>query len=157
MSSLANEWIERLGQELGLGHLEFAARGIVEVRFEGDIAVTIERSPAGDVLLLHMALGRVGADALAQGALFEELLRMNHAGNNPLGMILAIDESDGELVLSHGVAALEPAQYEDLVAGVQQLIVRAQAVQALLDQTPVGNEAPPPASSEVLFHPNMLA
>lgn len=157
MSSTANDWVERLVRELGLDPNDFATRGIVELRFEGDVAVAIERSPAGDALLLHVALARIDGDTLAHGAVFEELLIMNHAGNNPLGMILAVDESDGELVLSHSVSTVEPAEYDDLVEAMQQVIARTQAVQVLLDEAAQATRnGPPPASRELLINPNLL-
>ena len=155
--SLINSLVERLGQDLGLGDLQFAERGLVELLFEGDIAVTIEASAVGDALFLHTPLARAEEDSLAQGALFESLLIANHVGNNPLGMILAIDEGAGELVLSHRFAIDETAEFEDFVAALQQLISRVLELRSVL--TPSGESRVPETlvGEARLCQPGLLA
>lgn len=137
-SSLA-ERVSRLGTAMGIGALDIGSRGLVEVTFDGDLAVTFELVPGGDELLLHAVLASVNAGA-NPGALFAAMLAANHPDAGASAEALAIDPMTQEAVIYRRIGSAECAREEDLPAFVRAFVARARAVRETLAREGAGAE-----------------
>lgn len=126
----------QLVQSLHLPGLAFNEQGCARIVFDGKVTIDLEHDPvAGE---LHLRSDLAPLPAIGGEALYRSLLQANLPGQQTLGATLAIDEVEGQIVLSRSllVAALGPDELLDLL---QRFCASAAYWRQTLSQAPLGN------------------
>jgi hypothetical protein len=131
------ELIDDLGRVCGTP-LNMPLGRTLSVRIDNGAPAHLEHDPVHDVLYVYTHLGEEPQDDAARGRLYRRLLLLNLFGHETAGARIAIDGSNGEILLTH---RLETSRLtgDSLHAALQAMAASAEHVRAV-----VGNAAEAP-------------
>ncbi|ARP89613.1 hypothetical protein CAL14_04375 [Bordetella genomosp. 9] len=95
----ARSLIALFGEESGVP-LSLGESGTIDLIFENNITVTLEHDDAQDILHAYIVVGQEPVESTQCLALYRDMLCSNAFGHETEGATLALDERNGEILLT---------------------------------------------------------